>query len=424
MIADEIVEKLSERLVERMNKVNIFIIKRIARRIKKLGTITPSDTHAIIQIMDYGGDIDAIAKELSKATKLNVEEIYKIFDEVAKEEQHFLKKYYDYKEKEYIPWEENERLQRLVNAVATQTAEKFVNMSNTTAVGYTIKDMVYDKKNKRYVEKLVFRDINGIYKELVDEGIVGISQGKTTLDEEMNRIIKEIGKSGLKSVEYESGYTRRMDSAIRMNLSDGVRELHNELNVEFGEEFGADGVEITVHGYPAPDHAEVQGRQFSKEEFQKLQEDGIAKDVNGKEIDLHRELKSGRKADSHRPISKYNCYHRVFPIIMGLDTPIYSEKQLKKIKEDNEEGFEFDGKKYTLYSGSQLQRKIETEIRRNKDIQVMTLESGKMELAEESQRTINQLTDKYYELSKVSGLPTRLQRLKVSGYKPIDLKER
>ena len=38
-----------------------------------------------------------------------------------------------------------------------------------------------------------------------------------------------------------------------------------------GQRFGSDGVEISAHAISAPDHLPVQGRQFSNEEFCKMQ---------------------------------------------------------------------------------------------------------------------------------------------------------
>ena len=94
----------------------------------------------------------------------------------------------------------------------------------------------------------------------------------------MRNTIKQIGQSGLKTLDYESGRSMRLDSAIRMNTLGGLRKLNNQVQEQFGEEFDSDGVEISVHTAPADDHAEVQGHQFSNKEFEKLQETGIAKD--------------------------------------------------------------------------------------------------------------------------------------------------
>jgi hypothetical protein len=230
----------------------------------------------------------------------------------------------------------------------------------------------------------------------------------------MKRIMKEIGGSGLKTIEYESGRAVRLDSSVRMHLKDRLRELHNENQKLFGQQFGADGVEITVHGNPAPDHAPVQGRQFSNEEFEKLQNGEDATDYKGVIYNLDHDGKYG-----HRPISAMNCYHVFFNIVLGVSQPQYTDEQLDKIVEDNEKGFEYNGKHYTNYEGTQLQRKIERAIREQKDIQILAKNSGNEALAGECDEKIQALTDKYYELSKVSKLPTKLERINVEGYRKV-----
>ena len=45
-------DKLVDRLVKRIEEVNIYALKDIAKTIKKLRTLSPSDTHKLIQIME------------------------------------------------------------------------------------------------------------------------------------------------------------------------------------------------------------------------------------------------------------------------------------------------------------------------------------------------------------------------------------
>lgn len=72
-----------------------------------------------------------------------------------------------------------------------------------------------------------------------------------------------------------------------------------------------------------------------------------------------------------------------------------------------------------MYEGSQLQRRIELEIRKKKDTQILARSSGDNTLAEASEFKIRQLTNKYNELSRVSGLQPKKQRMQVSGYRRI-----
>ena len=128
---------------------------------------------------------------------------------------------------------------------------------------------------------------------------------------------------------------------------------------------------------------------------------------------MHRELKDGSNAPSFRPISEYNCYHYVFSIVLGVNRPQYTNEQLKKINDDNLKGFEFEGAHYTNYQGTQLQRQIETEIRKQKEAQILGKEAGNEELILESKKRIRMLSKKYKELSDASGLRTRADRMRI-----------
>lgn len=100
------------------------------------------------------------------------------------------------------------------------------------------------------------------------------------------------------------------------------------------------------------DHADVQGRQFSNEEYKKLSDGEVAKDYKG----ISRQL-GHSKNGSYRHISEYNCYHKIFPIVLGVSKPEYTDKQLKEIQEKNEQGFEFEGKHYTNYERNSITEK-------------------------------------------------------------------
>ena len=406
MIDERLIDKLVERLVDRIEQGNTYTLQKIGESIKKIGTLSPSKAQQLGQILKYGGNFDKIAEKLAKITELNVKDIYEIFEEVAKSDYVFAKQFYDYKGVKYIPYEQNVALQRQVKALARLTANEYVNLSNTLAFA------------KQVNGRIVYTDLARTYQNVIDKAVLSIAQGKTTFDNEMYKSIKELASSGLKTVDYASGRSYRLDSAVRQHLRGALRNLHNETQAVFGEEFGSDGIEISVHINPAPDHEQVQGRQFSKKEFDKFQNDQDAYDYTGKFFPAVSE----ETGYDRRAISEHNCYHYTFDIVLGVSKPNYNEEELQKIIDDNNKGFELDGVHYTNYEGTQLQRKLETEIRKQKDIQIMAKASGNEQLVQESQQKITQLTHKYKQLSDVSGLPTKLDRLRVSGYKRINVK--
>ena len=401
MIDERLIDKLVERLVDRIEEGNSYTLQKIGESIKKIGALSPSKAQQLGQILKYGGNFDKIVQKLSQITKLNVKEIYEIFEEVAKNDYAFAKQFYDYKGVKYIPYEQNIALQNQVKALARITANEYVNLSNTLAF------------TKRINGRVIYTDLARTYQDTLDKAILSVAQGKSTFDEQMYSTIKELASSGLKTVDYANGRSVRLDSSVRQHLKGALRNLHNETQAVFGEEFGSDGVEISVHINPAPDHAEVQGRQFSKEEFDKFQNDQDATDYTGKVFT------SEHDGHDRRSISEYNCYHYTFDIVLGVSKPNYSEEELRQIIDDNNKGFELDGEHYTNYEGTQLQRKLETEIRKQKDIQIMAKASGNKELVAESQSKITQLTRKYKQLSDISGLPTKMERMRVNGYRRV-----
>lgn len=393
MLKQEVEEKLVEHLVNRIEDANTYILKKIGQNIKYISTLKPSEARQLGQILKYGGDYKEIANELAKVSGKNVQDIYKIFEEVAKSNKEFAKDFYKFRNIPYVPYSKDIALQEQVRSIATLTANTYINIANTSAIGF--------------VKNGVFENIEDTYRNVIDEAILSISQGKEDFYSNMRRTLKQLGGSGL--VQYESGRTRRLDSAIRMNILDGIRQVSNETSRRFGEEYNADGIEISVHSNPAPDHADIQGRQFSIEEYDKLENGDIATDYKGNKYD---------GADK-RHISEYNCYHKTFSIVLGISKPQYSDEELEEINKNNQDGFELDGKHYTMYEGTQLQRKLETIIRKQKDIQILAQESGDKELAINSQKKIRQTLTKYNELCQVSGLAPKKIRMTVSGYRRI-----
>ena len=415
MLSDEVLEKVIERLTERIEQGNIYVLKKIGNNIKRIGKLKPIEAEQLAQVLKYGGDFDKITRKLAEITELNVKDIYKIFEEVAKHDYEFAKKFYEYRKAKYIPFDQNITLKNQIKAIANITAQSYINICNTRLLGYGWQD---EEGN------VIFKGLKQVYEDTIDKAVISVSQGKTTFQEEMANTIKQLGGSGLKTISNKTyidkngnlkHYTRRLDSAVEMNMEDGLKTLYNEERKIYGRAFDSDGVEISVHLNPAPDHEEVQGRQFSNEQFENFQNDIDAVDYTGKEFPA--------EYDGHdrRSISEYNCKHFIFPIILGISKPEYSDKQLQQIIDSNRKGFEYEGKHYTNYEGTQLQRQIETKIREQKNIQIMARESGDMQLVGESQKNISALTRKYKELSEISGLPTKMDRLRVADYRRIKI---
>ena len=377
MLSEEAREALAEVLVDRIEELNAVILTEVGQSINKVGKLTPSSAYKLIQDLKYGDSYTNIVRKLKQVTNLNEKQIYEIFEELAKKDQYFAKQFYEYRNVDFIPYAENKELQQQVKAIAKITADTFDNMIKTSAF-MTIEN-----------GKKVFTPLSKIYQKTLDKAVLSLSQGKDSYQTAMRKAMKELADSGIRTVDYATGYSRRLDSAVRMNMLDGMRQLSNEVQRQFGEEFDADGIEISVHDHPAPDHEDIQGHQYSIEEYEELNN------------------------SLERPISTLNCYHYTFSIVLGVSQPLYTQEQLDKINADNKAGFEFEGKHYTMYEGTQLQRQIETKIRQLKDRQIGARAMEDMEEVGKYQRKITQLTQKYNDLCKISGLQPKKTRMQV-----------
>ncbi len=207
--------------------------------------------------------------------------------------------------------------------------------------------------------------------------------------------LKEFADSGIRVVDYASGWSQRLDSHLRRSILDGVRDIWQANHDRVGEAFGADGVELSAHGGCAPDHLPYQGRQFSKRQFEKLQ------------------------GELERPIGFWNCRHIAFPIILGVSRPAHTEQELRQLEEMSTRRLDFEGKEYTAYEATQLQRKLETAMRQAKDRALLAKESGDDLGRRIEQTKLNQLKDKYVDVCQKFGLPYKSERMRVSGFRPV-----
>ena len=378
MIPDELFDQIPNAYTDRLAIINSKYLQRMADRIGEIGQLSSADIHRLDQLRRYGSDYDEMVSELSMLTNKTAKDISGIVEAAAKNSYSDLEKVAVMQGKPLIPYAENVALQRSVQAIAEQTVGTFRNLSRTSVVGYSVKDAA---------GRVIFKGLDVSYRDAVDMAIQELSMGVTDFPAAMRQTLNSLADSGLRTVDYASGATRRLDSAVRMNILDGVRDVYQGVQDKVGIEIGTDGVEISAHGGCAPDHLPYQGRQCSQKEFQDIQD------------------------SLERPFGKWNCRHMWHAIILGVSRPAYSEQQLDDLRRMSEDTFEFDGKEYTQYEATQLQRKIETAVRQSIDRANLAAASGDHQTIVTEQLRINRLIQKYKDLSDVAGLPYKSERM-------------
>lgn len=398
---DELIDKLMKPFMDRQEEIDQWVLEQIAKKINAIGEISQSDLRKLIKMRDTEADVHRINKELGKMTNKQVIEIKKLIQNIALQSYLDAKPFYDYRYKKYIPYKQNVKLQRMINAIARRTQGTYKNIAKAQAF------MIRDSKGN-----LVQTPLAEAYQKVVDRGIQAASGGIVDYNTAMRKTLKDLINGGVQRAEYitEKGrrHSQRLDTAVRRNVLDGIRETYQTMQNIVGEEFGADGVEITVHAYPAPDHAKIQGHEFTKKMFEeKIQQNQQFTDING---NVYIPFK--------RQIGTLNCRHFVIEKVIGYSDPIYTEKQLQEILDRNEKGYTLpSGKHLTMYQCTQEQNRYELMVRKAKEGYLIASTAGDKLLAGKYKARVSDLIKKYKAFSKACGLSPRPNDYRVAGYK-------
>lgn len=366
MLSDSQLRKFEQLFLTRMQAIAEKYYEDMGRHLHEIGTLSPTDVHRLTELKRVGVAARAIKKQVAEAANKSAAEIEIVFREIAEHEYRFAQQYYGAANTAPI---RKSALLRLAKAQAKQTAAMFANLSRTT------------------IE-------SSLYRNAVDKAVQAVQTGVTDYKGAIRAALREAGAEGLR-VQYPSGVSRRLDTAVRQNVLDGARQIQSALSEQIGKQVGADGVEISAHATCAEDHLPYQGRQFSNMEFERLQ------------------------ATLKRPIGQWNCRHVAIPIILGVSEPAYSDAELERYRANSREQITIDGVTRTRYEWTQEQRRIETAIRERKNVANLAKASGDDVLRREAQAHINQLDAAYARISDRAGLYERRDRLSVAGFRRV-----
>lgn len=364
------IDSLTDSLENRLSSLNIFILEKFCNKIKQVYEDKKES-------VDTAKELNIIKNEIKTAFSDCEKEIDNIFNEVAAANIDFANDYYKYKNMPtFESYKQNPTLYKIVKDLKKEYKSMFRNMSQTSVVGFT------DNKGE-------FKPVRNKYIEVINRAVQNVRLDEQSFYTAMRKTVNELSNSGLRTANFESGYTRRLDSQVRMNMQDGIHALNASMQEQVGKEFDADGFEISVHALCAPDHIDIQGQQYSKKEYE----------------DLNKGLK--------RPIGQLNCRHFAAPIILGVSKPVYSEKELKQFAQKSKEIVEYNGKKYPRYEASQVQRRAETAIRKEREKLKAFETLGDKEQVTRIKSKIKFMTAEYKRFSKAVGLSERMERTRI-----------
>lgn len=182
----------------------------------------------------------------------------------------------------------------------------------------------------------------------------------------------------------------------------GAKQASVEYNEMIGEELGCDGYEVDWHSNPRPSHAFMQGKQFVV---------GKARTINGVHFDSFDE--------AEKRLQDYGCLHYKTPIICGISEPRYSPEELKRLNEQNAKRYTIDGKEYSGYEVTQMQRRLESSVRNEKTTRDLAKASGDNLLVKRCNERIKVYQDKYNQISEITGIAKQPKRMSVPKSKNV-----
>ena len=375
MLTPEQLQNLPQELTDLYDQLSEFILRDIARRIAKGAQITDTAEYQLYRARSLGLSTDEIAAKIAEINGSSAAEINRLIREAAAQSDEFDRKMLGADKGAAIPLEENTQLQKLISAQIAETAGKCENLTNT--MGFADHD---------FLGRVYYLSMTDMYRREMDAAHMKVVTGATDYMTAIRQACNKLAASGVRTIDYESGRSDRIEVAARRALLTSVAHVTHRISEQNGEELGADGWEMSAHSGSRPSHAVYQGRQYTQKQYER-----IIKPL----------------------ISEPNCRHDVFPIILGVSEPVYTEEELQNI---DQPPFTYEGRTYTAYEASQQMRKMERAMRKQKDRCIVADAAGDEESFTTASIKLRRQKDIYEDFCKAADSYTQYERTYVAGY--------
>lgn len=422
MLTDEQLEYISAAIVPLFQYLEKEVIADIARRIAKTLTYSRTAELQAIAMMKLGYSPARIRKEAMKMLNADPDfrkavakntleykrEVRKIINDITRAA---------YKANEEIVagagnmswandlsvWKEagkeltdNSYLKELMDAFTAQTNGELKNMTQTTG----------------FKTMSGYESIESAYRRELDKAVIKICSGTFSQDKVVRDVVHDLAQSGLRSIDFASGYSMQLDTAARLAVRTGCHQLAGKIQDENIKQTGENLVYVSKHwgarntGIGHANHEQWQGRVYFIKEGKDYSEE--AKRIGQDYItDLWRATGysvDGAHESDPTGLYGYNCRHKHYVWFEGASSfpKNHYEKEPAPVT--------IDGKTYDYYAMTQKMRAMERNIRALK--REKEAEEALGNDTRELQVKIKEKTAKYKEFCKMCGVPEETSRLR------------
>ena len=320
MLTEQDFIRIEKQAIGMYQNLELQIIEEIATRIANFGYANTVVLNDIKIAQEMGFLYQDIVRLVAEYNNTSYEKVAEIFNQAGAQTLKFDDKIYTEAGLNPLPINQSSSMVQILNSTIKKTVGNLQNLAMTTAI--SSQTAFYNAINLAYME--------------VSTGVKSYSQ--SILDS-----IKELADTG-GYITYPSGRQMSIESAVRMNIITGVNQSCGKLQELRANELGWDLMELTAHSGARPSHAEWQGKIVSRsgqKGYLSLDDIGYGTATGFKGI---------------------NCRHDWHPY-HKCSTRAYTQEQLNAWQDEK---VTYNGKKISKYDATQIQRRMERQIRQDK----------------------------------------------------------
>ncbi len=374
MLTPEYLAELPEEITALYGEAEADILADMARRIAAWDYWIPAADWQYRKLREAGVCRAEILRVLSELTGRTQEQLRAMMQRAGTEALASDGRVYAALGFDVPDWRRSETLIRVLNDGFAATMGEMRNLTRTTA----------QTAAQQFARAL-------------DRAWMKVQSGAFSVDEAVRGAVKALAAEGVSAVHYDAadggpGRTDTLETAVRRAVLTGVNQCAGRLQLALAEETGCEFMETTAHADARPEHALWQGRIVS---------------LSGREGYLSLEDVGYGRADG---IFGVNCRHGWGPWSEGAPR-VWSEEKLREL---NEPKYEYNGKKLTAYEASQIQRRMERNLRRWKRENIAMKAAGQD--TTESAVKIRQWRERLRDFTAQTGRKRQGTREEVAGW--------
>ena len=379
----EVLDALPEELAELYRALENTLLDEICSRLviaDQLNEVTVQDIRAL---RSHGVELKSIEKSISKTTGISKQKLNSLLNDVVERNQKYYSELIDLA---HITQPETLVDASTVDAIKQQTQDTFRNL--TASMGFLVGDMMLKPARA--------------YQWALDNAEMQIQSGAISYNQAIANAVRQLAENGIKVVDYESGHRDSIDVAARRAVMTGVNQICAKYTEQAAEYLDTPYFEVSAHAgardipgkSPWSSHKAWQGRCYSI-----------------RSNDIYPSIYDVCGLGAVDGLEGANCRHRRNVWVEGVSERTYTDEQLAHI--DDDLGCTFDGKTYTAYEATQMQRRVERQIIKQKRFVTAYKASGQMNEYRAAKAKLTRLNAKYKAFSEAAKLPLQWERTKV-----------